>query len=124
MVLCDTDVIIEFFKGNVSAKNILENDISPENIALSSISVMELYFGAKSKKELILIKKFLSNFEISRLNEEITDLSLSLIEIYSKSHGLKIPDALIVATSIYNKIPLFTYNKKDFNFIKELKLYS
>ena len=94
MVLCDTDVIIEFFKGNVSTKNILENDILPENIALSIITLMELYFGAKSK-----------------------------IEIYSKSHSLKIPDALIGATSLYYKIPLFTYNKKDFNFIKELKLY-
>ena len=71
--------MIEFFKGNVSTKNILENDILPENIALSSITLMELYFGAKSKKELILIKKFLSAFEILKLNEEITDLSLNLI---------------------------------------------
>lgn len=124
MVLCDTDVIIEFFKGNASVKNILENNILPENIALSSISVMELYFGAKNKKELALIKKFLSNFEILKLNKEITDISLNLIEIYSKSHSLKIPDALIGATSIYNEIPLFTYNKKDFLFIKELKFYS
>ncbi len=45
------------------------------------------------------------------------------MEIYSKSHSLKIPDALNGATSLYYKIPLFTYNKKDFNFIKELKLY-
>ena len=123
VLLCDTDVMIEFFKGIVSTKNILENDILPENIVLSSITVMKLYFGAKSKKELILIKKFLSAFEILKLNEEITDLSLNLIEIYSKSHSLKIPDALIGATSLYYKITLFTYNKKDFNFIKELKLY-
>ena len=123
MILCDADVMIEFFKGNVSTKNILENDILPKNIALSAITLMELYFGAKSKKELILIKKFLSAFEILKLNEEITDISLNLIEIYSKSHSLKIPDALIGATSLYYKIPLFTYNKKDFNFIKELKLY-
>ena len=123
MVLCDTDVMIEFFKGNVSTKNILEIDILPKNIALSATTLMELYFGAKSKKELILIKKFLSAFEILKLNEDVTNISLNLIEIYSKSHSLKIPDALIGATSIYHKIPLFTYNKKDFNFIKELKLY-
>ena len=104
-------------------KHIGKRDILPKNIALSAITLMELYFGAKSKKELILIKKFLSAFEILKLNKEITDLSLNLIEIYSKSHSLKIPDALIGATSLYYKIPLFTYNKKDFNFIKELKLY-
>ena len=123
MILCDTDVMIEFFKGNVSTKNILEIDILPKNIALSATTLMELYFGAKSKKELILIKKFLSAFEILKLNEDVANVSLNLIEIYSKSHSLKIPDALIGATSIYHKIPLFTYNKKDFNFIKELKLY-
>lgn len=78
VVLCDTDVMIEFFKGNTFVKNILESYILPENIALSSISVIELYFGAKNKKELILIKKFLSNFEILKLNEEITDISLNL----------------------------------------------
>ena len=61
--------MIEFFKGNVSTKNILENDILPENIALSSITLMELYFGAKSKKELTLIKKFLSAFEILKLTK-------------------------------------------------------
>ena len=85
---------------------------------------MELYFGAKNKRELILIKKFLANFEILKINEGITNLAVSLVEIYSKSHGLKIPDAIIGATSIYNKMPLFTYNKKDFSFINELNLYS
>ncbi len=68
---------------------------------------MKLYFGSKSKKELILIKKFLSAFEILKLNEEITDLSLNLIEIYSKSHSLKIPDALIGATSLNLSCPSF-----------------
>ena len=100
MVLCDTDVMIEFFKGNVSTKNILEIDILPKNIALSATTLMELYFGAKSKKELILIKKFLSAFEILKLNEDVANVSLNLIEIYSKSHSLKIPDALIGATHI------------------------
>lgn len=123
-VLCDTDIMIEFFKGNSSTKTILENDIKPKNIVLSSITVMELYFGAIDKKELMLLKKFLSAFEILSLNENITEIATSLVETYSKSHALKIPDALIAATSIYNDMPLFTYNKKDFIFIKKLKLYS
>ena len=72
-----------FYKKHIGKR------ILPENIALSAITLMELYFGAKSKKELILIKKFLSAFEILKLNEKITDLSLNLIEIYSKSHSLK-----------------------------------
>ena len=34
-----------------------------------------------------------------------------------------IPDAIIAATAILIKMDLFTYNIKDFSFIKELKLY-
>ncbi|WP_456383255.1 hypothetical protein [Persephonella sp.] len=33
------------------------------------------------------------------------------------------PDALIAATSIYYDAPLLTFNKKDFKYIEELRLY-
>ena len=57
------------------------------------------------------------------LNEEITEIAINLVEKYSKSHGLKIPDALIAATAIYYDITLWTYNIKDFHFIEGLKLF-
>ena len=48
MILCDTNVIIEILKGNKRTMSIIEN-IGLENIAISSITVMELYFGAFNK---------------------------------------------------------------------------
>jgi len=56
------------------------------------------------------------------LNEEITEIATNLIEKYSKSHTLKIPDALIASTAIYYDISLWTYNIKDFRFIENLSL--
>jgi predicted nucleic acid-binding protein len=50
MILCDTDVIIEYFKGNPDTVKIIQA-ITPEIICISSISIMELYFGAINKKE-------------------------------------------------------------------------
>ncbi|HHT9138484.1 MAG TPA: type II toxin-antitoxin system VapC family toxin [Candidatus Wunengus sp. YC60] len=97
--------------------------IKPENISLSSVTIMELYFGALSKKEVSKIKRVLLNFDILHLNESISQKAVELIEGYSKSHGLKIPDALIGATALYSGIKLFTYNDKDFRFIKDLRLY-
>ncbi len=79
---------------------------------------MELYYGALNKRELNKIKKALSNFNILPLNEEITEIAINLIERYSKSHRLKIPDALIASTAIYHDISLWTYNIKDFRFIE------
>jgi predicted nucleic acid-binding protein len=63
------------------------------------------------------------NYDILHLNEGISQMAVKLIEGYSKSHGLKIPDALIGATALYFGIKLFTYNGKDFRFIKDLRLY-
>lgn len=40
------------------------------------------------------------------------------------SHGLAIPDALIAATSLETGLRLFTYNVRDFKFIKGLNLYN
>ncbi len=97
-ILCDTDVIIEYLKGNETTKKIFDK-LERANIALSAITLMELYYGALNKRELNKIKRALSEFNILPLNEEITEIAINLIEKYSKSHGLKIPDALIASTA-------------------------
>jgi len=116
MVLCDTDVFIELFKGN---KDVYERikSIGISEICLSSITVMELYYGALNKKELAKIKTFLSSFEIVQLERKISEKSIELIENYAKSHNLEIPDSLIASTAMINDLRLFTYNRKDFKYI-------
>jgi len=99
-ILCDTDVIIEYLKGNETTKKIFDK-LERANITLSAITLMELYYGALNKRELNKIKRALSEFNILPLNEEITEIAINLIETYSKSHGLKIPDALVASTAIY-----------------------
>lgn len=122
MVICDTNVIIEYFKGNNKTKNILKK-IGFENISISSITVMELLFGALDKKELKLIQNTRDNYNILHLNEDISKNAIDLIGRYSKSHNLDIPDALISATAIKKEIPLFTYNNKDFRYIEDIVLF-
>ncbi len=121
-VLCDTDVIIEYLKGNETTKKIFDK-LKNKNIALSAITLMELFYGAINKRELNKIKRALSEFDILLLNEDITQIAVELIEKYSKSHGLKIPDALIASTAIYYDITLWTYNVKDFRFIDNVRLF-
>jgi len=48
MILCDTDIFIEAFKNNTLATGSLRR-IGFQNIALSAITLMELYFGAFRK---------------------------------------------------------------------------
>ena len=51
MILCDTNVIIETLKGDEKTIKFVER-IGLENIGISSVTVMELYFGALNKREL------------------------------------------------------------------------
>ena len=122
MLLCDTDVLIEILKGNKEIRAEFEN--LSDKISLSAITVMELYFGALNKRELYKIKRFVSGFEIFLVNEEISETGIRLIEKYAKSHGLRIPDALIAATALTLDLALWTLNVRDFRFIEGLKLWS
>ncbi|WP_038056407.1 PIN domain-containing protein [Thermodesulfobacterium hydrogeniphilum] len=54
-ILCDTDVIIEYLKGNETTKKIFDK-LERTNIALSAITLMELYYGTLNKRELNKIK--------------------------------------------------------------------
>ena len=123
MILCDTDIFIEAFKNNTLATGSLRR-IGFQNIALSAITLMELYFGALNKRELAKIKSRLQKLEIINLDQKITETAINMIERYAKSQGLHIPDALIAATAICRGMQLLTYNVKDFKFVEGIRLYS
>ncbi len=53
----------------------------------------------------------------------VSDQFIELMENYSLSHKLSIPDALIASTALVYKIDLYTLNLKDFYFIENLNLY-
>ncbi|HET7179493.1 MAG TPA: type II toxin-antitoxin system VapC family toxin [Chryseosolibacter sp.] len=126
-VICDTDVIIDYFDTRQSrhnlTKRILEEKIGLDNMMLSAISRMELMAGATTKRELVTLNKRLARFDTILIDPAITELSLSLLQTYKLSHGLALPDSLIAASAIKMELPLFTYNIRDFKFIAKIKLY-
>jgi predicted nucleic acid-binding protein len=122
MILLDTNILIEFYKDNPTIRRALETQGVP-NLAISVITAGELYFGARDKREMRKIEKHLSMLEQIPLDAEITDLFLNLLREYALSHRLNIPDALIAATAIQNKLPIYTLNTKDFQYIPGLELY-
>ena len=60
-IICDTDVLIDYFDGyqsrHADTKSIIEQKIGLENILISSITKMELLSGANNKEELQIIQK-------------------------------------------------------------------
>ena len=122
MVLCDTNIFISAFNGRVEAIDQL-NRIGLGEIALSAITVMELFQGMGNKNELAQMKKRIKFYDVIQMDSAISAKAIELVETYRLSHGLQIPDAIIAATSIVYQIELFTFNIKDFNFIPEVVLF-
>ena len=122
MILCDTNILIEFYKGNPDIVGELQR-IGIADLAVSVVTCGELYFGAKDKSELKRIHDHLSLIGQISLDADISDRFLELLGEFALSHKLSVPDALIAATALSHDIPLYTLNLKDFQFIPELKIY-
>jgi predicted nucleic acid-binding protein len=120
MILLDTNILIEILKGNEKTVEKVQN--FNEALAVSSISVMELYYGALNKTESKKLDKFVALFKVIHLNESISSRSVKLIQTYAKSHNLDIPDSLIASTSLVMKYKIFTYNVKYFKYIDGINL--
>lgn len=121
MILCDTNILIEVYRGNGLIINEVVK-IGEQNIAISDVTCAELLFGARNKEELKILKKDIDKLTCIPINSQISNLSVRLVDKYSLSHKLSLPDALIAATAIVYGIELFTLNQKDFKFIKQVKL--
>ena len=122
MILCDTNVMVELWKNNPQIAAELRQ-IGYAEIAISVVTQAELYFGALNKKELDEIRRHLSLISQLPFSEQISRQFILLMETYSLSHKLSIPDALIAATAIEYGLPLYTLNVRDFRFIQNLQLY-
>jgi predicted nucleic acid-binding protein len=122
MILCDTNIFIEIFRRNAIIRANVEN-IGINNIAVSDITLGELYYGAINKTELKMIYNDLSMLSVLHINEEISKMAVNMVKQYCLSHKSDIDNALIAATAIYHNAELFTLNLKDFRFIPDIKLY-
>ncbi|MGZ0080565.1 PIN domain-containing protein [Methylomonas sp. YC3] len=122
MILCDTNILIEFYKGNPEIIQTLRT-IGPTNIAVSVITKAELFYGARDKQELVKIERHLGQCHCYGLNPAISSLFIDLMRRYSLSHKASVPDMLIAATALSHDVALYTLNTKDFKFIPDLNLY-
>jgi len=125
-IIRDTDVMIDYWdtknSRHTSTSATLKN-IGLDNIILPAITKMELLLGATNKTDLNRINKEITRFNIALINDDITLKAFSLIQNYSLSYGLILPDSIIASTAIITGLELFTYNIKDYIFITGISLF-
>jgi len=116
--LFDTDVIIDYLRGNKLAIEYFES-IDGE-FHLSAITIAELYTGLIGEEERTQLEYFLSLFNIIPISKEIATEGGLLRQQWHKSHGTGLADALIAATASSHKMTLISLNEKHFGMLEFL----
>ena len=122
LVTLDTDVLIDFQRGDRMAAFELAYLAQTSTLAISTVVQLELLAGSVNKELLQSSQRLLRRFQVLPLMPEIGELTTRLITTYSLSNGLRLADALIAATAVYYAAPLLTKNQRDFRFIPGLQL--
>ena len=111
-IVADTSLLINFLNGSEPAKKVLQD----QQIWVSVITEIELLSHPKLKsKEVKLINSFLNECLILDLTKPVKQIAINL----RRKKLLKLPDAIIAATSLHLDFPLVTMDN-DFNEIKNL----
>jgi len=104
-LLLDTNTVLYLLVGDETLANFLNGKF----LFISVISELELLsFKKLTQNEATTIKTFLSELKIENISEEIKTHTIKI----RKSTNLKLPDAIIAATSISLNIPLVTSDKQ------------
>lgn len=120
MILCDTNILIEYYQDNP----IISDWVIKNNIGISAVTYMEILYGAFNKRELVYLQKELDSLIVYEISHTFSSKARELIAKYTLSHNLDMPDALIAATALELKLPLYTLNTKHFQYISEIDLYA
>ena len=120
--LIDSDGLIDAARGHLEARAFLNNQNRAFRVQISTISAMELIVGCRNKIELSQTRRFLEPVRILPVDPNISDTAYSLIQTFTLSHGLMIPDALIAATALENGLTLMTKNTRHFQMIPKLEV--
>ncbi|MEA1990712.1 MAG: type II toxin-antitoxin system VapC family toxin [Thermodesulfobacteriota bacterium] len=125
IVIADTDVVIDFFSGIEPVASTVADLIYKGGMALTSVTVFELYAGITGKKRLKQIVDLVSIMPVFPLEKRDAETAAQLYTDLRKSGNLiGNQDILIAGICINNNIPLFTRNIEHFSRISLLKLFS
>lgn len=113
-LLTDTNILLYLLSGDQTVNNLLDQ----KKIFISFITEIELLtFKKLTSNERKIIEKLISDCTIIGLNGDIKNKTIEI----KTTTKLKIPDAIIAATSDYLSIPLVSADKQ-FKQLKQLNL--
>lgn len=126
MILVDTSVLIDFFKGNTNEKVekfewILKNKIP---FGITYLIYQEILQGAKNEKEFELLKEYLSTqrfYELTKGKKSYEEAALLYFKCKKRGINLRSTvDVIIAQIAIENNLYLL-HNDRDYSKIAEVE---
>jgi predicted nucleic acid-binding protein len=113
-LIIDTDVAIDFLRGENYARVLLSELLRNNNAHLSILSVYELYAEMKDSEE-TKTKDFIDECIIEPITMDIA-ISAGELRKFHKAQGITLTsiDCLIAATAIVRKFKIATRNTKHY----------
>ncbi len=119
--LLDSNTTIDYLDNKLDKQGMLfiNKIVDSNELRFSVISKIEvLGFNIKQTEALTLLNNFVDVAFVYYLDEAIVSRTIAI----RKTQKIKLPDAIIAATAVANKLTLITRNAKDFEKINKLKV--
>ena len=126
--LIDTDWVINHLKGETRVVRKLE-ELAPEGVAISVISLAELYEGVYYSRDPIKSQKLLDEFLAPDL--KMLNVDEEICKVFGKERGrlrqqkkmISDFDLLIASTCLYYNLALLTDNRRHYEMVKGLNIF-
>jgi len=120
--LIDTDWVINHLKGKNRVVRKLE-ELAPEGVAISVISLAEIYEGVYYSKNPLKSQQFLEEFLAPDLR--VLNVDQEICKIFGKERGrlkqqkkmISDFDLLIASTCLYHNLTLLTNNRRHYEIV-------
>jgi predicted nucleic acid-binding protein len=121
MFTLDTNCLIYYFKGEEKVIDLIQNLILERApLFISIITKVEvLAYPEITPKEEKTFLEMMKSMILIEFDDKLTNLVVNI----RRKHKIKLPDAIIAATSLYTNSTLITRNIKDFSRIRELNIF-
>jgi predicted nucleic acid-binding protein len=120
VALVDTDVMIDFLRGQPQAVAYMQATELP--LHLSAITVAELYAGVREGDECAVLSQTLAACAVHPVSSQIAERGGLWRRDYRASHGVGLADAIVAATAAAAKLPLVTLNAKHYPMLDSVEI--
>lgn len=113
-VFVDTDILIDFLRGRLEAREFLRTISDHASVYCSAITVAEIFAGLRQTEE-AATRQLLAGLFVVPVTEAVAERAGEMKRL-AKGHALELDDCLIAASAILEHAALATKNAQHYPF--------